>query len=99
MEIDERRVDRIDLREAVMDFATQEIITRDNVAIKVHPMILYRIVDPVRAVYEVYDLPLAVEKLVQTTVSSRKKGESECAKITATHITFFNSNPAPLYYW
>jgi len=61
---------RIDLREGVMDFPTQEIITRDNVEIKVHPMLLYRITDPVRAVYEVYDLPQAVEKLVQTTLRS-----------------------------
>lgn len=35
-----------------------------------HPMVLYRIVDPVRAVYEVYDLPLAVEKLIQTSLRS-----------------------------
>lgn len=63
-------IEIIDLREAIMDFPVQDIITRDNVEIKVHPMLLYRIVDPVRAVYEVYDLPLAVEKLVQTTLRS-----------------------------
>jgi len=61
---------RLDLREAVMDFPLQEIITRDNVEIKVHPMLLYKIVDPVRAVYEVTDLTQAVEKLVQTTLRS-----------------------------
>lgn len=69
-----------------VDFPIQEIITRDNVEIKVHPMLLYKIVDPVRAIYgkkekilnretetlktEVTDLPQSVEKLVQTTLRS-----------------------------
>ena len=44
---------RIDLRENVMDFPIQPIITRDNVEIHVHPMLLYRLVDPVRVCYEV----------------------------------------------
>eukprot|EP01133_Synstelium_polycarpum_P010314 gene10314-12026_t len=62
--------DRIDMRESLMDFPLQSIITRDNVKIKIHPMLLYKIVDPIRAVYEVYDLALCVEKLVQTTLRS-----------------------------
>ncbi|EAL70065.1 hypothetical protein DDB_G0274345 [Dictyostelium discoideum AX4] len=61
---------KIDTRESLMDFPLQSIITRDNVKIKVHPMLLYRIVDPIRAVYEVYDLALCVEKLVQTSLRS-----------------------------
>ena len=52
----------------MLDFPTQAIITRDNVEINVHPMLLYRIVNPLRAVYETYDLCHAVEKLVQTTL-------------------------------
>jgi regulator of protease activity HflC (stomatin/prohibitin superfamily) len=64
------KVKRIDLRESVMDFPLQSIITRDNVEIQIHPMLLFRVVDPVRAVYEVYDLSHAVEKLVQTTLRS-----------------------------
>lgn len=64
------KTNRIDLRESVMDFPLQSIITRDNVEIQIHPMLLYRIVDPIRAVYEVYDLSHAVEKLVQTTLRS-----------------------------
>ena len=60
--------DRIDLRFNVMDFPTQPIITRDNVEIYVHPMILYRLIDPMRVAYEVYDLAHAVEKLVQTNL-------------------------------
>jgi len=61
---------RIDIRESVMDFPLQSIITRDNVKIKIHPMLIYKIVDPIRAVYEVYDLALCVEKLVQTSLRS-----------------------------
>ena len=63
-------VTRLDLRENVMDFPTQSIITRDNVEIHVHPMLLMRLVDPVRVCYETFDLTHAVEKLVQTTLRS-----------------------------
>eukprot|EP01132_Coremiostelium_polycephalum_P002622 gene2622-3251_t len=61
---------RIDMRESLMDFPLQSIITRDNVKLKIHPMLLYKIVDPVRAVYEVDDLANCVERLVQTTLRS-----------------------------
>eukprot|EP00771_Trimastix_marina_P003877 gnl/Trimastix_PCT/589.p1 GENE.gnl/Trimastix_PCT/589~~gnl/Trimastix_PCT/589.p1 ORF type:complete len:362 (-),score=104.00 gnl/Trimastix_PCT/589:56-1066(-) len=64
----ERNVDRIDMREAVMDLPFQSIITRDNVEIHVHPMLLCRIHDPVRAAYEVYDIFNAVERIVQTSL-------------------------------
>lgn len=68
--IKQTRVTRIDLRENVMDFPTQKIITRDNVEIEVHPMLLMRLTDPVRVCYETFDLTHAVEKLVQTTLRS-----------------------------
>ena len=67
-EVKQITTDRIDLRMNVMDFPTQPIITRDNVEIQVHPMILYRLVDPMRVAYETYDLAHAVEKLVQTNL-------------------------------
>lgn len=67
-EVKQITTDRIDLRTNVMDFPTQPIITRDNVEIQVHPMILYRLVDPMRVAYETYDLSHAVEKLVQTNL-------------------------------
>jgi regulator of protease activity HflC (stomatin/prohibitin superfamily) len=53
-----------------MDFKAQKVITRDNVEIQVHPMILYRLFDPCRVAYETYDLAHAVQKLVQTTIRS-----------------------------
>jgi len=70
VQVDQMKTIRIDMREQVMDFPLQQIITRDNVEIQVHPMLIYRISDPVRAVYEVYDLSHAVEKLLQTTLRS-----------------------------
>lgn len=68
--VTQTKTTRIDLREQVMDFPLQQIITRDNVEIEVHPMLIYMISDPVRAVYEIYDLAHAVEKLVQTSLRS-----------------------------
>lgn len=61
---------RIDMRQNVMDFNLQTIITRDNVEIGVHPLLLFELVDPIRVAYETYDLHHAVEKLVQTTLRS-----------------------------
>jgi regulator of protease activity HflC (stomatin/prohibitin superfamily) len=68
--VSQTKMTRVDLRESVMDFPSQPIITRDNVEIQVHPMVLYRIMDPVRAAYETFDLAHAIEKLVQTTLRS-----------------------------
>lgn len=63
----EMKKERIDMRENVMDFEPQPIITRDNVQLEVHPLLLFRLIDPVRVAYETFDLAHAVEKLVQTT--------------------------------
>lgn len=51
--VHQTRIYRIDLRENVLDFPSQKIITRDNVEISVHPMLMYRLVDPRRVCYEV----------------------------------------------
>lgn len=61
-------VERIDLREAVYDFPKQNVITRDNVTIEINALLYYQITDPRAAVYEVSNLPLAIEKLTQTTL-------------------------------
>jgi regulator of protease activity HflC (stomatin/prohibitin superfamily) len=66
----ETRKTVIDLRENLMDFPQQPVITRDNVEIKVHPMVMYRLFDPVRVAYESFDLAHAIEKLVQTSLRS-----------------------------
>ncbi len=61
-------VTRIDLRETVYDFPRQNVITKDNVTIEISVLLYYQITDPKAAAYEVADLPLAIEKLTQTTM-------------------------------
>lgn len=63
-----QRVKRIDLREAVYDFPEQNVITKDNVLIRINALLYFQITDPVRAVYEIANLPDAIEKLTQTTL-------------------------------
>lgn len=59
---------RIDLREAVYDFPKQNVITKDNVTMEINALLYYQITDPKAAVYEVSNLPEAIEKLTQTTL-------------------------------
>ena len=61
-------VKRIDLRESVYDFPKQNVITKDNVNIEINALLYYQITDPKAAVYEVVNLPEAIEKLTQTTL-------------------------------
>lgn len=63
-----RTVDRIDLRESVYDFPKQNVITKDNVTMEINALLYYQITDPKAAVYEVSNLPEAIEKLTQTTL-------------------------------
>lgn len=60
--------DRIDLRETVFDFPKQNVITRDNVVTEINALIYFQIVDPIKSVYEINNLPNAIEKLTQTTL-------------------------------
>ena len=59
---------KIDLREAVYDFPRQNVITKDNVSISIHALLYFQIVDPKSAVYEIQNLPDAIEKLTQTNL-------------------------------
>jgi regulator of protease activity HflC (stomatin/prohibitin superfamily) len=58
----------IDLRETVYEFPKQNVITKDNVATEINAIIYFQITDPVKAVYEISNLPDAIEKLTQTTL-------------------------------
>lgn len=60
--------DRIDLRENVYDFPKQNVITKDNVVTEINALIYFQIVDPLKSVYEIGNLPNAIEKLTQTTL-------------------------------
>ena len=59
---------RIDLREQIYDFPRQNVITRDNVATEINAMIYFQVIDAVRALYEIANLPDAIEKLTQTSL-------------------------------
>ena len=58
----------IDLREQVYDFDKQNVITKDNVQTQINALLYFQIVDPFKAVYEISNLPNAIEKLTQTTL-------------------------------
>ncbi|MCM1028479.1 MAG: SPFH/Band 7/PHB domain protein [Pseudoflavonifractor sp.] len=58
----------IDLREQVYDFPSQQVITRDNVTTEINALIYFQITDPKKSVYEIDNLPNAIEKLTQTSL-------------------------------
>ena len=58
----------IDLREQVDDFPSQQVITKDNVTTEINALIYFQIVDPKKSVYEIENLPNAIEKLTQTSL-------------------------------
>ncbi len=58
----------IDLREQVYDFPSQQVITRDNVTTEINALLYFQIVDPKKSVYEIDNLPNAIEKLTQTSL-------------------------------
>ena len=58
----------IDLREQVYDFDRQNVITKDNIQMEINALLYFQIVDPFKAVYEISNLPNAIEKLTQTTL-------------------------------
>ena len=62
------RSNRIDMREQVYDFDKQSVITKDNVMTEINALLYFQIVDPMKATYEIQNLPVAIEKLTQTTL-------------------------------
>jgi regulator of protease activity HflC (stomatin/prohibitin superfamily) len=61
-------VARIDLREQVLNFPSQPVITKDNVTIDIDAVMYYRVADPQKATYAVQNLPYALETLTRTTL-------------------------------
>jgi regulator of protease activity HflC (stomatin/prohibitin superfamily) len=64
------RLVKISLRTVVMDVPPQDIITRDNVSVKVNAVVYFRVIDPRRAVVEVENYMYATSQLSQTTLRS-----------------------------
>lgn len=58
----------IDLREQVYDFPSQQVITKDNVTTEINALLYFQVVDPKKSVYEIENLPNAIEKLTQTSL-------------------------------
>jgi regulator of protease activity HflC (stomatin/prohibitin superfamily) len=64
------RIVRISLRTVTLDVPTQDVITSDNVTVKVNAVVYFRVVDPARAVVEVENYLYATSQLAQTTLRS-----------------------------
>jgi regulator of protease activity HflC (stomatin/prohibitin superfamily) len=92
------RIVKVSLRTVVMDIPPQDIITRDNVSIKVNAVVYFRVIDPRRAIVEVENFLFATSQLSQTTLRSilgqsaldellaeRDKINSELQKIMDLH--------------
>jgi regulator of protease activity HflC (stomatin/prohibitin superfamily) len=80
------RTEKIDLRETVYVFPSQNVITKDNVVVEIDALIYSQITDPVRASYEIANLPDAIEKLTQTTLRN-VIGEMELDHVLSSRDT------------
>jgi len=82
---------KVELRTVTMDIPPQDVITRDNVSVKVSAVLYFRVIDPNRAVVEVTDYLFATSQLAQTTLRSTC-GQAELDELLAerekinTHI-------------
>lgn len=61
---------RVDLRTIVMDVPTQDVISHDNVSVKVNAVVYFRVIDPERAIIQVENFYMATSELAQTTLRS-----------------------------
>jgi regulator of protease activity HflC (stomatin/prohibitin superfamily) len=64
------RMQRVELRTVTMDVPPQDVITKDNVSVKVSAVLYFRVIDPSRAIVEVADYLFATSQLAQTTLRS-----------------------------
>lgn len=77
-----QQMERIDLRTIVMDVPSQDVISRDNVSVKVNAVIYFRVIDPERAIIQVENFQVATSQLAQTTLRS-VLGQHELDEILA----------------
>ena len=77
------------MREQVFDFEKQSVITKDNVMTEINALLYFQIVDPVKSVYEIQNLPVAIEKLTQTTLRN-VVGEMELDETLTSRDTINN---------
>jgi regulator of protease activity HflC (stomatin/prohibitin superfamily) len=92
------KIVKVSLRLVAMDVDPQDVITRDNVSVKVNAVIYFRVIDPIKAIIEVENYTYAMSQLAQTTLrsvcgqaeldellSERDKINSELQEILDTH--------------
>jgi len=63
-----QQIERVELRTVVMDVPSQDVISRDNVSVKVNAVVYYRVIDPERAIIQVENFNAATSQLAQTTL-------------------------------
>src|SRR6185436_16973562 len=76
------RMQKVELRTVTMDIPAQDVISRDNVSVKVSAVLYFRVIDPSRAVVEVENYLFATSQLAQTTLRS-VCGEGELDELLA----------------
>lgn len=65
-----QKMERVDLRTITMDVPTQDVISQDNVSVKVNAVLYFRVVDPAKAIIQVENYMMATSQLAQTTLRS-----------------------------
>ena len=83
---------KLDLRTITLDVPSQDVITRDNVSVKVSAVLYFRVIDPGRAVVEVQNYLYATSQLAQTTLRS-VCGQAQLDELLAERERF-NEQPA-----
>lgn len=76
------RMEKVSLRTIAMDIPPQDVITRDNVSVKVNAVLYFRVLEPERAIIDVEDFLFATSQLAQTTLRS-VVGQAELDEILA----------------
>ena len=95
------RMVKVSLRTVAMDIPSQDVITKDNVSVKVNAVLYFRVMDPSRAINEVEDFLYATSQLAQTTLRSVLGGAdldemlSEREKINASLQEIIDSHSDP----
>jgi len=86
------RMVRVDLRTVTLNVPPQELITRDNVTVRVNAVAYFRVVDPNRAITEVENFLLATSQIAQTTLRS---ASSESSARSSTQCCSRSSTSRP----
>ena len=77
-----QQIERVQLRTVVLDVPSQDVISRDNVSVKVNAVVYFRVMDPERAIIQVENFLVATSQLAQTTLRS-VLGQHELDEILA----------------